>query len=849
MKMITVNIKPDIPEPLKPLEELAHNLWISWNFEAINLFIRLDYDKWLLSQQNPVKMLGLVSQEQYEKMASDDSYLASVNRVHEKFTKYCTRNKWCEPKGKEDCIAYFSMEYGLDESLPIYSGGLGILSGDHLKSSSDLGIPLIGIGLLYRQGYFKQYLNPDGFQQELYPENDWYNLPVEICEDAEGKPVLISILIGSSAVLAKIWLVHVGVTKLYLLDTNIKENTPENRIITDALYSGDREMRIQQEILLGIGGIHALRALGYSLSVVHMNEGHSAFLSIERIRLLMEEQGLGFWEAAEAAKPTNIFTTHTPVPAGNERFEIPLMKKYFESYTQSLGLSWSDFLGLGRENPGNQNESFCLTVLALRLSAYANGVSRLHGEVTRKMWNSIWPNLPLAEVPIGNITNGVHPKTWLSHNMSDLLNRYLGPRFEEVPTDFEIWNRIDRISDEELWRTHERRRERLVVMVRQRMNMQLSQRGMVDREKEIASDVLSSYALTICFARRFATYKRGNLLLQDPERLIRLLTNKEHPVQLIFGGKAHPNDQAGKDMIKEIVHFARNPEIRNRIVFLEDYDMTLAKYMVSGSDVWLNTPRRPLEASGTSGMKAGINGSLNVSVLDGWWDEGFNPDCGWAIGHGETYDNQPLQDEVEGKALYDLLEEEIIPLFYNRGRDGLPREWIARMKASIRNVAINFGSHRMVMEYADKYYMPALANYRDLIKDRYSLAKDVSSYLTKLRKEWDKIKISMSEIRDDTMILSGGEQTVPARVYLGSLLPDEVLVELYTGPISSTGDIYEAERIPMNAGKKIDGYYEYSAVHSFKKTGRHGYSVRILPKHPGLVHPFVQSMIKWAELT
>ena len=621
MKIITLNVKPDIPGSLKPLEELAHNLWISWHFEAINLYIRLDYDKWLQSRQNPVKMLGLVTREQYEKMAADDSFLAAINSVYAKFKKYLDRPSWGTGTGGENCIAYFSMEYGLDESLPVYSGGLGILAGDHLKSASDLGLPLVGVGLLYRQGYFKQYLNADGFQQELYPENDWYNLPVDICNDDKGNPLIISVQIGESRVLAKIWLVRVGRTRLYLLDTNLKENAPENRVITDALYAGDRVMRMRQEILLGIGGIHALKALGIEPSVVHMNEGHSAFLSLERVRVLMHEKKLSFWEAVDVTKPTNVFTTHTPVPAGNERFELPLMKKYLAKYVQTLGISWDEFLALGREDPSNQEETFCLTVLAFKLSAYANGVSALHGNVSRNMWRSLWTGLSDVYIAIGHITNGIHLKTWLSHNMSDLFDRYLGPRFEEEPTDFDIWGRMDRISDEEFWRTHERRRERLVVFARQRLKYQLARRGMIDTDREIAADVLTPYALTICFARRFATYKRASLLLRDKERLTKLLTDHEYPIQLIVAGKAHPNDTGGKELIKEIVHFARNPEIRNRIVFIEDYDMTIAKYMVSGADIWLNTPRRPLEASGTSGMKAAMNGSLNLSVLDGWWDE------------------------------------------------------------------------------------------------------------------------------------------------------------------------------------------------------------------------------------
>jgi starch phosphorylase len=671
-------IKPNIPERLKPLEELARNLWISWNFEAIMLFMRLDYDAWIEARQSPVRMLGIVAQEKLEQAARDDSFLAALDAVWAKFQRYLGAERWY--KGAQDfAIAYFSMEYGLDVALPVYSGGLGMLSGDHLKTSSDLGLPLVGVGLLYRQGYFQQYLNLDGFQQESYPENDWYNMPVTLCRDEKDVPISIQVEMGPSVATAWIWKVAVGKNALYLLDTNIDANPAPLRLITASLYGGDKETRIQQEILLGVGGVRALRALGITPACMHMNEGHSAFLCLERIRVLMRESKLSFAEASQYVWSTSVFTTHTPVPAGNERFDGRLMEKYLGATARELSLSWKDFLALGREDPNNDGEDFCLTVLALRLSAFNNGVSRLHGEVSRRMWRNIWPSLPLDEVPIGHITNGVHPRTWVSHDMIELLDRFFGPEFHDTPTNLEIWNRIDRISDEELWRTHERRRERLVAFARQRLLQQLERRGVTNSELSRGADALSPYALTICFARRFATYKRADLQLSDPERLIRLLTNNERPVQMIFAGKAHPHDLPGKEIIKRIVHFASDPRVASRIVFLEDYDMNMSRYLVSGSDLWMNTPRRPLEASGTSGMKAAINGTLNLSILDGWWDEGYSAGIGWAIGRGEEYEDHALQDEVEGKALYDLLEREIIPLFSSRGLDGLPGVWIRRM--------------------------------------------------------------------------------------------------------------------------------------------------------------------------
>jgi glycogen phosphorylase len=845
MKIISHTVKPKIPVALSSLEEMAHNLWLSWNFEAITLFIRLDYDVWLQSNQNPAKMLGMVSQERYDELAQDDSYLAALKMVEEKFDRYKNGESWYKGEHK-GVVAYFSMEYGLDVSLPTYSGGLGILSGDHMKAASDMGLPLVGVGLLYRQGYFKQYLNPDGFQQESYPENDWYNMPVHRCLDSEGKPILIAVDMAGRTIAAQIWEVAVGRSSLFLLDTNIEENSFDDREVTAALYGGNTETRVRQEILLGVGGIRALRALGIDVAVTHMNEGHSAFLALERIREIMTERSFSFSEAVQAVWPTNIFTTHTPVPAGNERFGIDLMEKYFRSWSQSLGVEWKDFLALGRENPEDPNESFCMTIFALKLSAYANGVAKLHGVVSREMWASLWPGLPRDEVPISSITNGVHPRTWASHNMLELLDRYFGPRFYEEPANLDMWDRLDRISDEELWRTHERRRERLVVFARDRLKRAMKRSGASENAIRRAEDVLSPYAITISFARRFATYKRGNLLLRDPDRLLRLISDKERPVQFIFAGKAHPHDLPGKEIIKELVHFSRREDVQSRIIFLEDYDMTMARYMTSGSDVWLNTPRRPLEASGTSGMKAGVNGVLNCSVLDGWWAEGYSPDVGWAIGSGEEYKDEELQDRIESEALYDLLEHEIVPLFYQRGRDGLPREWIKRMKASMKSIGQEFSTHRMLKEYSEKYYFPALDNGRRFAQADYAPAKELAAYLAKARKAWPAIAIS--ELRADAkpIMERGDKVTVSALVDLGGLEPGEAAVELYHGSVTIQDGITGAQRCEMSAVEKKGKAWEYRVTVTCDSTGQHGYSVRVMPKHAALVSPYVPGLIKWA---
>lgn len=846
MKIHAHTVKPTLKGRLAKLDTLARNLWLSWNFDAVSLFMRIDGDLWVSAGQNPVKMLGMLSQQKIDQLASDASFLADLDEVYAKFQRYLKSKSWY--KGPKDAvIAYFSMEYGLDVSLPTYSGGLGVLSGDHLKTSSDLGLPLVGVGLLYRQGYFRQYLNADGFQQETYPENDWYNMPVEHCLDANGKPLLISVDMAGRTVHAAIWQVQIGRTQLYLLDTNIPENSPEDRTITATLYGGDKDMRIRQEILLGIGGIRALKALGIKVAATHMNEGHSAFLALERIRVLMQEHGLDFHAAVQAFIPTNIFTTHTPVPAGNERFGIDLMEKYFRSFIAGLGADWNEFLGMGRENPFDHQESFCMTVFALRLSARSNGVSAIHGEVSRRMWRNLWPQMESKEIPIGHVTNGVHPRTWISHDMLSLLDRFLGPDFYFEPDSPDIWSYIDRISDEELWRTHERRRERLVASCRSRLAASYKRLGLPDGEIVRSSDVLSPYALTISFARRFATYKRGTLLLKDPDRLIRLLSIKDMPLQIVISGKAHPHDQPGKELIRELVHFSRRKDVFGKIVFIEDYDMAIARYMVSGSDVWLNTPRRPLEASGTSGMKAGMNGVLNCSVLDGWWAEAYKPEIGWAIGSGEEYQDEELQDRIEAEDLYDLLEHEILPLFYNRGRDNIPRGWIAKMRASMKTIGSQFATHRMLKEYFEKYYQPALAESRVLEADGYRRSMSLAAFIDRVSRAWPNVRVV--DFYDDgaPVINRGTALTVTALVDLGGLSPDEVRVECYKGRLSSRGDIEDGEGLPMSLVAQEGSVFRYACTMYGETTGQVGHSVRILPAHPALDGRILPGLIRWAE--
>ncbi|MGO9230514.1 MAG: alpha-glucan family phosphorylase, partial [Bryobacteraceae bacterium] len=612
-------VVPSLPPSLEGLRTLACNLRWSWDHNTIELFRRLDTDLWESTGHNPVKLLGLIGQAKLEAAARDEAFLSHLHRTEIALASYLSgESSWFRRTcGGNDgvLVAYFSAEFGLTECLTIFAGGLGILAGDHLKAASDLGVPLVGVGLLYQQGYFRQYLNAAGWQQETYEDNDFQNLPVTLERRSDGSPLTVELTYDGNKVVAQIWRAAVGRVSLYLLDTNVAQNRPEDRDITDQLYGGGTEMRLRQEILLGIGGCRALEALGLEPTVYHMNEGHSAFLSLERVRRLMERDSLTFAEAREAACAGLVFTTHTPVPAGHDYYSPGLLDHYLGNYSSGLGLSKQEFYGLGRQNPGNDSEEFCMTVLALRMAASSNGVSQLHGVVSRKMWKTLWPGVPEDEIPIGSVTNGVHFRSWISAEMNHLYDRYLSPKWREEGADVELWKRAQTIPAEELWRTHERRRERLVGFARRTLRMQLQRRGASQADIDAADEVLNPDALTIGFARRFATYKRATLVLRDPDRLARILNDPQRPVQILFAGKAHPRDDAGKAFIQQIIKLAQGPEFRRRIVFLENYDPALARSLVQGADVWLNTPLRPEEASGTSGMKALANGGLNLSIL------------------------------------------------------------------------------------------------------------------------------------------------------------------------------------------------------------------------------------------
>ena len=852
----TFTVLPHLPERLQALHKLAYNLWWCWNADAVALFRRIDVDLWKELEHSPVKLLGATAQERFEQLAKDEGFLAHMDRVEESLNNYMSAPTWFQDTygaEKQARIAYFSAEFGIHESIPVYSGGLGVLAGDHLKSASDLGIPLCGVTLMYREGYFRQYLNIDGWQQERYPENDFFNLPLIPETMPDGSPLTVSVHLPGRDVHARLWRVQVGRVPLYLLDCNIPQNRPADRNITAQLYGGDQHMRIEQEIVLGIGGIRALKALGKMPTICHMNEGHSAFCSLERIRLLMEESNYPYSTAFEAVKAGTCFTTHTPVPAGNDAFPAHMMDQYFGDYIKGLKLDRTTFLNLGREKPDNEQENFSMTVLAIRMANTSNGVAKLHGVVSRKMWKSIFPEVPESEVPISSVTNGVHTQTWISPEISELYHRYLGVQWEEQPTNFEIWQRVEHVPDAELWRIHERRREKLVLFARRCLRQQLSRRGASPAEIEASDEVLDPDALTIGFARRFATYKRGNLIFRNLERLSAILNSKDRPVQIVFSGKAHPKDHGGKELIAQVVQYARRAELRRHVVFLEDYDMNVARYLVQGVDVWLNNPRRPLEASGTSGMKVNCNGGLNLSVLDGWWDEGYLGDNGWAIGRGEEYtkEQEPYQDDVESRSIYDLIEQEIVPAFYTRGNDNLPRAWLKRMKRSIATNVPVFNTNRMVKEYTETCYIPSYRRHSLLTGSQYQKAAELAKWRARLREGWGQVQVESVESPTHDPTHVGAEMLVRARVSLGQFAPEDVEVQLYHGVLDSHGEIAKASTVvltpsagsdPSSNGNKT---FLYTGKIACKASGYYGYCVRVLPRHASLPNPFEPALLTW----
>ena len=694
------------------LQTLAHNLWWSWRPEVGNLFRDLDPVRWRQIDHNPIVLLSEMTPEQVAERASEMVMYTRINQAHRRLQEYLneTNHTWGAREAGvlgSKPVAYFSAEFGMHESVPIYSGGLGVLSGDHIKSASGLGVPLIAIGLFYDQGYFKQHLDGEGYQQEEYVDTRVERQPMEPAVDPHGNPITISIDTRTGPLMAKVWLMRVGRVKLYLLDCDVEGNSPQDRELTSRLYGGDTRTRIRQELVLGVGGVKALRALGIEPGVYHLNEGHSAFAPLEVIRERMQDDGLSFDEALREVASHTVFTTHTPVPAGHDRFDGELIEEHIGPLRDQLGISYEQLMGIGRVEPQNDSESFCMTVIGLKLSRRANAVSSLHGHISRSMWANLWPWRVEEEVPIGHITNGVHVPTWLALPMRQLYDRNIGIDWAKEMSDPETWQKLYNVDRGELWETHHALKSRCLDFIRRRLSRQCRRRSEDESSIDAARNSLDPSALTIGFARRFATYKRGDLFTKNMDAIAELINQTNHPVQFVFAGKAHPADEPGKKIIKKIANLRKDPRFAGRVVFIEDYDMNVARHMIQGVDVWLNNPRRPLEASGTSGMKVVLNGGLNCSILDGWWAEAYNGKNGFAIGSGSSHVDDAVTDERDAENLFEVIRDEVVPLFYKRDADGLPHEWIEMMINSIATLAARFSAHRMVQDYVTHCYLPA----------------------------------------------------------------------------------------------------------------------------------------------
>jgi starch phosphorylase len=851
----TFNVVPKLPAALEPLRELALNLWWTWEPSARALFHKLDPTLWHATNHSPVRMLQLSKQSRLEEIAKNDDFLREMESVVARFRSYLAREDtwWKIGKGNrfDGLVAYFSAEFGFHESFPNYSGGLGILSGDHCKSASDLGIPFVAISLLYRHGYFKQQINKDGWQESLELNQNFSHLPVREAKDKEGRPVQVRVQILGRSVAVKLWQLAVGRITLYLLDTFLPENAPEDREITAQLYGGDHEMRIKQEIVLGIGGVHALSALGLKPSVFHLNEGHAAFISLELIRRRVQDGKLDFYSALQATAVGNVFTTHTPVPAGNDAFPIDLMRRYFGDYPGSVGIDFDTFASFGQNRTGAQ-EPFSMTILALRTSRHANGVSALHGRVSQRIWAEVWAGVPVHEVPITSVTNGIHTKTWAAPDFIKLYDIHL-PEWEERLTDLDYWRKVQDIPDEDIWETHQRQKLRTIRFIRDRVRTQRQRLGEGPEKLRAISRMLNPEILTIGFARRFATYKRATLLFADVERLHRLMNNAERPVQFVFAGKAHPKDEPGKRFIQEVYKFTRMPEFEGRIVFVEDYDHYVGRRLYQGVDLWLNNPRRPLEASGTSGMKLPPSGGLNLSVLDGWWCEGYSGKNGWAIGaeipESPDQPDTAFEDEVDVSSLFHILETQILPLYYAKPDGRLPVAWINLMRESIRTIVPVFNTHRMVGEYATRLYAPAAGAHAILNADGGKKAVELSQWKANIRRDWSHVAVSEVAVRtgNGTNVAVGDSLEVSARVALGPIDPEFVCVQAYFGE-NANGQIANPHTADLRKAEKISpGIYRFAGLLPAKESGSYGLSVRVIPTHPNLIQAHELRLISWAK--
>jgi glycogen phosphorylase len=832
---------PDLPKQLARLVDLALDLRWTWSHESDALWRMISPEAWEAAQ-NPWTLLPDVSREQFRKLAKDEAFRAELDRLVAVRRHYLSAPSWyAETYGSSDLrrVAYFSLEFGLGEGLPLYAGGLGILAGDHLKTASDLGVPMVGVGLLYQVGYFRQTVDAGGRQREMYPYNDPASLPIQPVQARAGGWLHVSLDLPGRTIVLRVWQAQVGRATLYLLDSNDPMNSPVDRGITSELYSGGPELRLMQELVLGIGGWRALEAMNLDIDVCHMNEGHAAFVVLERARRFMEDRGVSFRDALRATRAGNIFTTHTPVPVGFDAYSPALIAQYlphFGEYIARLGVRPEELLGLGRKNPADASEPFHMAYLAMRGSATVNGVSRLHGTVSRGIFRDLFPRWPEVEVPVSHVTNGVHVPTWDSRWADHLWTeacgkaRWLGP-MELLP------DAMRSVSDEKLWALRAAERHDLVRYARQRLARQLGQRGAPPEAVAQARQILDPGALTLGFARRFASYKRPNLLLHDPDRLVRLLTLPERPVQIIVAGKAHPQDEEGKQLVQAWAEFVGRPAVRSRAVFLEDYDMSLAQELIQGVDVWINTPRRPWEACGTSGMKVLVNGGLNLSELDGWWAEAYRADAGWALDGGPNRSGSD-SDAAEAQQLYELLEREVIPEFFARDGDGIPRSWVARVRASMASLTPQFSSNRMMRDYVERHYLPAASAFRRRSGDGARLARDVQSWVDQLERHWGAVRFGAVAVSHD-----GERRGYAVEAHLGSITPEMIRVEVYADPVDGEEparyELARAEEIPGAANAYV---YRGSIPPS---SGR--FTPRIIPHHPEARIPLEAPYIVWPE--
>ena len=833
-----ITVVPQLPKELKRLSEIANNLWWSWNTEFLKIFKMIDPDLWERIEKNPTKFLKLVAQEKIEKAAKNEEILKAYENVVANYENYIySKDTWFAkkyPNNKKDLIAYFSAEYGLDEIVPIYSGGLGILSGDHLKSASDLGIPLVAVGLLYKNGYFNQKINGYGQQEQEYNNLDLYNLPINPVKTEEDKDMILEIPMLGNTLYLKIWKIEVGRVSLYLMDSDIEQNPEEYRDITLKLYGGDKEMRIRQEIVLGMAGVQLLKELGMNPTVYHMNEGHSSFLTLQLIKDTMKEKEVSFQIAKEIVTSQTAFTTHTPVPAGNDIFDLGLIDKYFSGMWEEFGISRDEFMKLGMKETVELEPGFNMGMLALRIAGKKNGVSKLHGAVSRELFSDVWPDIAANESPITYVTNGIHTCTWLAPNLKSLYNEYLMPYWQ------------DNIQDERLWKEHLKRKEKLMELVKRNITERYKRSGYSYDDINEVVNKLNPNALTIGFSRRFATYKRATLIFRDIERLTQILNQENRPVQLIFAGKAHPADVEGQNLIKQIHEISLMPQFKGKIFILENYNIGMSRYLISGVDVWLNNPRRPMEASGTSGEKASVNGVVNFSVLDGWWAEGYDTTNGWAIGTETDYDSYEIQDNADSDSIYSTLENKIIPAYYKQNDKGISKDWLKYMKNSIITTGGKYSTSRMLVDYVEQIYMPLC----ELHNKHYKELDNINTYVKwkKAAKErWQEIDITQESNIDNVKMNAGDIIEVNCKVRLPNFEPENVSIQVYYGQILDNGTVNNicVTEMKKTEENKEENTYSYSAKIKLTTGGNFGYTFRAMPKHEMLLESENMNLVKW----